>query len=211
MSPIVLIVYVVAVTLVLSLLFPRLRQADAATRRRLWLFTVAGCVVFLLVLFFLAGTARGQETPTAADRCERASPGHIVVYGEVTEPMEVPLVALDTFPRVAVRAALHDGEPATFEGVRIRELLLRAGMPRQLAAGDLSFFVVAEAADGYRALYSIAELEPDFNPDAPILADRADGAPLDPAYGPVQVIVPGELRHVRWVRQVECLRVGTAR
>lgn len=56
----VLIAYVIAVTLVLTLLFPRLREADAATRRRLLLFTAAGCVAFFFVLLLIAGTARGQ-------------------------------------------------------------------------------------------------------------------------------------------------------
>ncbi len=57
MDPAVLIAYVVAVTLVLTLLVPRFRQADAATRRRLLLFTVAGCVAFFFVLLLIAGSA----------------------------------------------------------------------------------------------------------------------------------------------------------
>lgn len=56
MDPIILIVYVIAVTLVLTLLFPRLREADPATRRRLWWFTVAGVVTFLVVVLLLAGS-----------------------------------------------------------------------------------------------------------------------------------------------------------
>lgn len=57
MDPIVVITYVVAVTLVLTLLAPRLRRADADTRRRLVLFAVAGCVAFFFVLLLIAGTA----------------------------------------------------------------------------------------------------------------------------------------------------------
>jgi len=57
MDPMVLIAYVIAVTLVLTLLVPRLREADAATRRRLLLFTAAGCVAFFFVLLLIAGTA----------------------------------------------------------------------------------------------------------------------------------------------------------
>jgi hypothetical protein len=41
-----------------------------------------------------------------------------------------------------------------------------------------------------------------------ILADTQDGALLSPEYGPLQVIVPGEIRHARWVRQVQCIRLG---
>jgi hypothetical protein len=132
-DPILLIVYVVSVTLVLSLLFPRLREADAATRRRLWLFTIAGFAVFLLFLFLVAGPARGRDGPAAAaDGRERVPAGHVVVCGEVPEPLEVPLSALPTLARVTVEGTLHDGREATFEGVRTRELLIRAGLPRHL-------------------------------------------------------------------------------
>ena len=100
MDPILLIVYVVSVALVLTLLFPRLREADVATRRRLWLFTIAGFAVFLLFLTLVAGPARGQDDPVAAaDGCERVPPGRVVVYGKVPEPLEVPLSALPSLPR----------------------------------------------------------------------------------------------------------------
>jgi hypothetical protein len=38
--------------------------------------------------------------------------------------------------------------------------------------------VIAEAANGYRVAYSLAELDPDFQDSGVLVADTMDGAPL---------------------------------
>jgi hypothetical protein len=40
-----------------------------------------------------------------------------------------------------------------------------------------------------------------------LLADKADGHPLESKEGPFRVVVPGERRLARWVRQVTTLKV----
>ena len=49
---------------------------------------------------------------------------------------------------------------------------------------------------------------PGFTDRVILLADRRDGKPLSAREGPFQVIVPGEKKHARWVRQVIRLKVG---
>jgi len=47
-----------------------------------------------------------------------------------------------------------------------------------------------------------------------LLAVSRDGASLDAAAGPLRIIVPGEKREARWVRQVtelEVVRAGAAK
>ena len=39
------------------------------------------------------------------------------------------------------------------------------------------------------------------------LVDRKNGAPLSAEEGPFRVVMEGERRHSRWIRQVVCLRV----
>ena len=39
-------------------------------------------------------------------------------------------------------------------------------------------------------------------------ADRRDGLPPSARDGPLQVVVPGEMKHARWVRHVIKLKVG---
>lgn len=53
MSPIYLILYVVIVTLVLTLLFPRMREPSPQLRQALLIAAVAGAVVLLVLTFVL--------------------------------------------------------------------------------------------------------------------------------------------------------------
>ena len=67
--------------------------------------------------------------------------------------------------------------------------------------------LLVEAVDGYRAVFSLAELEPELTDRIIILADTKDGQPLPPREGPFRVIVSGEKLPARWVRQVKTLTV----
>jgi len=55
----------------------------------------------------------------------------------------------------------------------------------------------------------LPEIDPAFTDRVIILADRRDGGPLTDKEGPWQVVVPGEKRQARWVRQVVALTVRT--
>lgn len=72
----------------------------------------------------------------------------------------------------------------------------------------LGAYIVLEAKDNYRVLYSLSELDPTISPNTTILADEVDGKPLDERNGPFQMIVPGEKIHARWIRQVVSLELG---
>ncbi|MDQ2793792.1 MAG: molybdopterin-binding protein, partial [Bacteroidota bacterium] len=67
--------------------------------------------------------------------------------------------------------------------------------------------VLASAADGYQAVFALAELDPSFATRPVLLADRCDGQPLPATAGPYQIIVPDEKKMGRCVRQVRALRV----
>ena len=58
--------------------------------------------------------------------------------------------------------------------------------------------VLVEASDGYRAAFSLAELDPEMTDRVVLLADTKDGQPLSPREGPFRIIVPGEKRPARW-------------
>ena len=67
--------------------------------------------------------------------------------------------------------------------------------------------VLVGATDGYRAAFSLAELEPELTDRVILLADTKDGQPLPSREGPFRIIVPGEKRPARWVRQVNTVTV----
>ena len=67
--------------------------------------------------------------------------------------------------------------------------------------------VLVEASDGYRAAFSLAELDPELTDRVILLADTKDGQPLPPREGTFRIIVPGEKRPARWVCQVRAVTV----
>jgi hypothetical protein len=118
----------------------------------------------------------------------------------------------EALPREAIDLVDHSGSPAHFEGVPAREVLKLAGAPlgKELRGANLTVFVVAEAADGYRVVYSLAEFDGGFKETTILIADRKNGRALVAAEGPLRIVVPGEKRQGRWTRQLVVLRLGQA-
>ena len=66
-------------------------------------------------------------------------------------------------------------------------------------------------ADGYRVVFSLAELDSSFTGKSVILADIADGKPLSLKTGPFRLVVPDEKIHARSCHQVTELLVKFAK
>jgi hypothetical protein len=111
------------------------------------------------------------------------------------------------------KQALLAGEggapPRTYEGVALTDLLQSVGAPagRALRGPAMANVVVAKGADGYRAVFALAETDPGMRQAVPILADRVAGGPLDAKEGPLRLVSPGDLRPARSVRQVISIEV----
>jgi hypothetical protein len=72
--------------------------------------------------------------------------------------------------------------------------------------------LVARAADGYVAVFGLAEVDPHFGHRPMMVVWQDDqGRPLDARTGPFQLVVTGESRPGRWVRQLEALEVRAPR
>lgn len=98
------------------------------------------------------------------------------------------------------------GTPATFGGVFLSDVLATVDLPlgEKFHSRAASYFMLVEAKDGYRAVLAWAELDSTF-----IVTSR-DWKPLPGKDGPFQLVVPGEKRGARWVRQVTLLRIRQA-
>jgi hypothetical protein len=70
--------------------------------------------------------------------------------------------------------------------------------------------MLVEAKDGYRATFAWAELDSTFMDKAVYVVTNRDGKLLSEKDGPFQLVVPGEKRSARWVRQVPALRIRQA-
>jgi DMSO/TMAO reductase YedYZ molybdopterin-dependent catalytic subunit len=160
----------------------------------------------LSIVSFLVnpGAGRAQE-PVAAPGTEAL----LRVEGLVEHPLSLSADELGRLPRQTVEAKEHDGKLARFTGVTLTEVLKAAGAPLgdKLRGPQLSKFLLVAAADGYRAVFALPELDPGFTDAVVLLADRRDGQPLAAGEGPLRLVVAHEKRQARWVRQVKALSV----
>jgi len=133
------------------------------------------------------------------------------IVGAVKTPLFLPAVDLKAMPRTTVRTGGQGGQVAQLhEGVALAELLKRAGVPQGEDIGGpwMAAYVVAVAADGYRAVFSLAELDAEFGDAQVLVADTLDGTSLAEGQGPFRLIVPGDKRAARWVRMLKSITVA---
>ena len=122
-------------------------------------------------------------------------------------PLDLSPAALAGLPP-AHGAWLTHGEPLTCDGAWLADIAARAGLPVGAAVrgGALRQLIVAEAADGYRAVFSLGEIERTLG-NAPVLvASACNGKPLDAADGPYRLLAIGDARGARSVRRLVRLR-----
>jgi DMSO/TMAO reductase YedYZ molybdopterin-dependent catalytic subunit len=136
----------------------------------------------------------------------------LTVKGAVKQELRLAAADLKAMPRVKVTAKDHDGTAREYEGVALETLFAKAGVPQggELRGKNMTLVVVAEASDGYRAVFSLAELDGDFAGAQVIVADMEDGKPLDAQHGPLRLVVPGDKHQGRWVRMLKNLSVQKA-
>ena len=99
-----------------------------------------------------------------------------------------------------------------YQGPTLASLLALVGAPsgKTLNGKAMGEYVVVTGADGFAAILSLAETDPAMHPGAVILADQADGAPLDAKEGPYRLVVEGDLKPARSVRNVVRIALKSA-
>jgi DMSO/TMAO reductase YedYZ molybdopterin-dependent catalytic subunit len=159
-------------------------------------------VAALLAASLAAGLAGGVEALWAQTES-------VEVTGAVPAPRPLAIADLRALPRTSVVVSERDGSPATYEGVELVEVLRAAGLDlgAALRGPVLGYVLVVEAADGYRAPFSLGEVDPELTGRTVLLADLRNGAPLEGDLGPLRLVVPDDRRPARWVRQVTAVRV----
>jgi len=86
----------------------------------------------------------------------------------------------------------------------------KAGLPQgeSLRGLAMASYVLAEASDGYRVVFSLAELDSGILDSEVMVADTMDGAPLGEKQGPFRLVAPHEKRPARWVRTLKSITVA---
>lgn len=101
---------------------------------------------------------------------------------------------LEALPRVKVRAAEQSADPVKFEGDTLQSLLDKAGIAfgESMKGKRLSACLLVEAADGYRVVIALPELDPAFTDKQIVLAFLRNGKPLDEKEGPYRIVIPDD-------------------
>ena len=165
--------------------------------------------LFILAAFwplFLLPAPRGCAQTAPATPALR-------ITGAVSAPLTLSLDDLKKLPRKTVTVTnQHDKKTETYEGVLLEEILERAGAPHgeQLRGASMAAYVIAEGEDGYRVVFSLAELDSGILESEVMVADTMDGAPLGPKQGPFRLVAPHEKRPARWVRMLKSITVVRA-
>jgi hypothetical protein len=149
--------------------------------------------VGLLALMLLAALAQCQQ---------------LTVQNQTEKQVVLARADIETLPHVKVTTSAS-GASATFEGVALEAVLEKAGVEfgQTLKGKRLASCLLVEAADGYRVVLALPEIDPAFTDKQVILAFSKDGKPLDEKEGPYRIVIPDEKRMARWVRQVTTLKI----
>jgi DMSO/TMAO reductase YedYZ molybdopterin-dependent catalytic subunit len=136
---------------------------------------------------------------------QQVGPDSIVVAGDGIARRVLHAAELRALPRDSVVTTVHHGS-GTFRGVTLHDVLRIAGVPIDSLRGPrLADYLVVEASDGYRVAFGLAELAEDISGRRVLLVDEHDGRPLPAGEGVWRLVVPGDPRASRWVRQVTAL------
>ena len=124
-----------------------------------------------VILLLLCCSASAQQ---AAPPKPSSGPSDVKISGAVTTPMDLTVADLKTMPRKTLHVDnAHSKKSEVYEGVLIEDLLQKAGVPQgdQLRGQSMATYVLVEAADNYRVLFSLEEFNSSFMDSEIILAD----------------------------------------
>jgi hypothetical protein len=164
------------------------------------------CLVLTLMgSVILLGVSMNTHTQAADD----AARSRVAVRGITGTTHAFTVDELKKLPRSEIETTDRKGKRVLYAGVAVAELLKKVEAPQgeTLRGESLRAFVTVTARDEYRAVFALPEFDPDFTDRVIVLAYERDGEPLDLQTGPLQIIVPGEKKHARWVRMVNEIRV----
>jgi hypothetical protein len=149
----------------------------------------------LLLLTVLAAPAAAQ----AGDSLLLESPGaRLVVHAADLAPL----------PHDTMRVRFHEQPAQLYSGVPLPALLQLVGVRSDSLRGrQLTLRIVIEASDGYRVVLALSDLDPTLGGRRVLVANRVDGQPLPAKEAPHRLLIAGDERPSRWMRQVVAIRV----
>jgi hypothetical protein len=132
----------------------------------------------------------------------------LTIQTDAGKPVVLERADIEALPHSKVTVGAAD-VATTFEGVSLKAVLDKAGVGfgESLKGKRLASYLLVEAADGYRVVIALPEIDPAFTDKQIVLAYLRNGKPLDEHEGPYRIVIPDEKRMARWVKQVTTLKI----
>jgi hypothetical protein len=178
-------------------------------KRKLCLDLPAGAVfTFALMLCHWAPSVAAQEMHHGTPSVPSSQLTIRTYEGKTLTLSHDDLAALPHKSIVVFNA--HSKESETYSGVPLSTLLSKVGVPQgeQVRGALFMTGVVAEGTDGYKVLYSLAEIDPTIHTGDVIVADTLGGQKLSND-GAFKLVSSEEKRPARWVRNLTAISVVT--
>jgi len=140
---------------------------------------------------------------------EQAAPAVLSITGDVSSPLQLKAENLAKMPRESVFIHEEDGGNIQYEGVLLREVLMRAGAPlgKDLRGKALATYIRAKARDGYEVVFGLGEIDAAFGNASILVAHKRDGKALFGYQGPFRLICPNDKAGARSVRMLETIEI----
>lgn len=138
-----------------------------------------------------------------------APPGSVVLNGLGGRTETLTAADIAKLPHEQV--SLPRGDKTTvYSGPRLDDLLRDIGvlMGSRIHGTGVNDVLFITGADKYRVVLTLPEVDPSFHKGARvILADQADGKPLDAHDGPFRLVIDGDLKPSRSVHSVVAIEL----
>ena len=131
----------------------------------------------------------------------------VTIDGQVMRPHQWAMSDLKAQPGVVIDLSYmtgHGEEHGHFTGVPLWRLLSEAGLADDKGKNpNIRHYVVATGADGYSAVFSFGELDPDLEGKAVLIAYDRDGVQAPD----LQLVVPGDKKGGRYIHDLVRIEV----
>jgi DMSO/TMAO reductase YedYZ molybdopterin-dependent catalytic subunit len=172
----------------------------------------ARCRFAAIILLVLCGiSSRAAAEPTTQPSTQPGDAVLLHVGGKVPHPLNLSLDQLVDLQHITETVADRKGNSLSYRGIPLEIILKLAGLKfggMSTARAAAGMCLIAKGADGYKAVFSLAELDGQFRKSLVILADRENGKPFDSASGPLKIVAPDDAIHARWVHRVVSITVA---
>jgi molybdate transport system substrate-binding protein len=154
--------------------------------------------------------------PHVAETIALSEDGALHVEGQVYNPLTLTAEDLkNNYPNQTVDVTYLSGEDTvttSFTGVLLWDILSSAqvNFNADQRNDKLSFYIVASAPDGYQAIISWGEIDPEFGNQPILVAFEEAGQPIHDEIGAIRLVVPGDARGGRYISGLVNLSVRDA-